>query len=467
MRKILVAAAVLVIVAAGAAFATGTEEVKGAVLALSNVTGGKDDAENKLFEAALEKATGLEITWEKPTTNYDQTLLAKLGAGEPYDLVYMTQVNMYTLAAQGAIQDLSARIGKSKVYKENVDPAELEKIAFNGKYYAGFNKLEVFPLPNVNKAIADKVGVDPAKLATLDDYYQMLKKVKAYMETTGGKKPYYPFFVYMTNAWDLQPWFSSVGLRNGVFIGSDGKKTAPYLDAKAQPVWEWLAKLYKEGLMSPDSFTGKTSDMRNKMWQAQDIVLDSDWAAWTGLYNNNARAAGTYPDKVNVVGLPGVKGASGKYLLEQGQASLWCIPVSSKNPAGGFKIIEYFATKEGGLLLTAGIEGTDYTMTDGKIAYTELGAKHGKDHGAPVPISKNFDLATLGPANPGFLEAVAIGKRADVSVAPMGFANGTLDQRAFFDTMAKWMTACWIEGKDAAACMKSAAEELRAKKIID
>jgi putative aldouronate transport system substrate-binding protein len=467
MRRILAAATVLVIVVAGAAFATGTEEVKGAVLALSNVSGGKDDAENKLFEAAIEKGTGLEITWEKPTTNYDQTLLAKLGAGEPYDLVYMTQVNMYQLAAQGAIQDLTARIAKSKVYKENVDPAELEKIAFNGKYYAGFNKLEVFPLPNVNKAIADKVGVDPAKLATLDDYYQLLKKVKAYMETTGGKKPYYPFFVFMGNIWDLQPWFSSVGLKNGVFIGSDGKKTAPYLDAKAQPVWEWLAKLYKEGLMSPDSFTGKTSDMRNKMWQAQDIVLDSDWAAWTGLYNNNARAAGTYPDKVNCVGLPGVKGPNGKYLLEQGQASLWCIPVSSKNPAGGFKIIEYFATKEGGLLLTAGIAGNDYTMADGKITYTELGAKHGKDHGAPVPISKNFDMATLGPANPGFLESVALGKRADVSVAPMGFANGTLDQRAFFDTIAKWMTACWVEGKDAAACMKSAAEELRAKKVID
>jgi len=218
---------------------------------------------------------------------------------------------------------------------------------------------------------------------------------------------------------------------------------------------------------SLDSFTGKTGDMRNKMWQAQDIVLDSDWAAWTGLYNNNARAAGTYPEKVNVVGLPGVKGPNGKYLLEQGQASLWCIPVSAKNPAGGFKIIEYFATKEGGLLLTAGIEGNDYTMVDGKITYTELGAKHGKDHGAPVPISKSFDLATLGPANPGFLESVAVGRRADVSVAPMGFANGTLDQRAFFDTVAKWMTACWVEGKDAAACMKSAAEELRAKKIID
>jgi len=219
--------------------------------------------------------------------------------------------------------------------------------------------------------------------------------------------------------------------------------------------------------MSPDSFTGKTGDMRNKMWQSQDIVLDSDWAAWTGLYNNNARTAGTYPDKVNVVGLPGTKGPDGTYLIEQGGASLWSIPVSSKNPAGAFKIIEYFATKEGGLLLTAGIEGNDYTMADGKITYTENGAKHGRDHGAPVPISTKFDMAILGPMNPGFLESVAVGKRADVSVSPMGFANGTLDQRAYFDVMSKWMTECILNGKDAAACMKSAADELRAKKIID
>ncbi|WP_293908573.1 extracellular solute-binding protein, partial [Sphaerochaeta sp. UBA5836] len=80
-----------------------------------------------------------------------------------------------------------------------------------------------------------------------------------------------------------------------------------------------------------------------------------DWAAWTGLYNNNARTAGTYPAKVNVVGLPGTKGPSGKYMLEQGGASLWAIPANAKNPDEAFKIIEYMATKEGALLLSAGI----------------------------------------------------------------------------------------------------------------
>ncbi len=449
-----------------AASGNGEGGATGSVRVLSAVSGGKTDEENALFAQVLKKTTGLEVTWEMVRSGYDQVLLQKLGAGEQYDLIYMTQFLMYSLVNQGTLQDLTGKISKSAVYGDNVPQAELEKIAVGGKYYAGFNKQEVFPLPNVNKAITDKAGVDVAKLKTLDDYLQMLRKVKAYMEGA-GRKPYYPYFVYMADIWDMQPWFSSAGVRRGVFVGADGKKTAPFLDAKAKPVWEWFAKLYAEGLMDPASFTGKTGDMRSKMWQSQDIVLDVDWAAWTGLYNNNAKTAGSYPEKVNVVGLPGTVGPNGKYLLEQGGASLWGIPVNAKNPAGAFALIESFATKEGGLLLSAGIEGHDYAMKDGKVQLTEEGTKHARDHGAPFPISKKFDMAILGPMNPGVLESIAIGKRADVSVAPMGYAGGALDARAYYDIMSKWMTECIMGRQTAEAAMKGAGDELRLKKIID
>ena len=472
MRKkmVLVSVMVLALLLAGTTlFAQGQRDTGKAVevRVLAGVTGGKDDAENKLFEEAMEKATGLNITWEKVPSGYDQVLMQKLGAGEVYDLIYLNQFQMYTLAKQGALTDITSRIANSSVYRDNVDKTELEKIQYNGKYYAGFNKLEVFPLVNVNKAITDKVGIDLNKLQTLDDYYNMLKKVKTYMETTEGRKPYYPFFTYMPDIWDLQPWFSSVGLRRGVFVDANGKKYAPYVDPKAQPVWEWLAKLYKEGLMDPASFTGKTGDMRSKMWQSQDIVMDVDWAAWTGLYNNNAKTAGTYPAKVNVVGLPGTKGPNGIYLLEQGGASLWAIPSNAKNPDEAFKLIEYMATQQGGLLLSAGIEGYDYNVVNGKIEYTEIGLRHAKDHGAPFPISTKFDLAQLGTMNPGVLESVSIGRRADVQVAPMGYANGELDTRKYYDIMSKWMTDCVMGNVSAAVAIQGAQNELRANKLID
>jgi len=69
--------------------------------------------------------------------------------------------------------------------------------------------------------------------------------------------------------------------------------------------------------------------------------------------------------------------------------------------------------------------------------------------------------------NPGVLESLSIGKRSDVSVATMGFANGELDARQYYDVMSKWMTECIMGKLDAATAMKGAANELRSRKIID
>jgi putative aldouronate transport system substrate-binding protein len=69
--------------------------------------------------------------------------------------------------------------------------------------------------------------------------------------------------------------------------------------------------------------------------------------------------------------------------------------------------------------------------------------------------------------NPGVRESVAIGKRADVVVAPMGYADGQLDARQYYDIMSKWMSDCIMGKVQAADAIKGAAAELRSKGIID
>jgi hypothetical protein len=96
-------------------------------------------------------------------------------------------------------------------------------------------------------------------------------------------------------------------------------------------------------------------------------------------------------------------------------------------------------------------------VKDGKLEFTETGLAHGKDHGAPFPISTKFDLNTLGTMNPGVRESVAIGKRADVVVAPMGYADGQLDARQYYDIMSKWMSDCIMQGQAADAIKGAAA----------
>ena len=69
----------------------------------------------------------------------------------------------------------------------------------------------------------------------------------------------------------------------------------------------------------------------------------------------------------------------------------FAVPVNATNVEGAVKVLEYFATQEGGLLLTLGVEGNDYTVSDdGAYTLTEIGASHAMDHGAPVPIYKDF-----------------------------------------------------------------------------
>ena len=78
-------------------------------------------------------------------------------------------------------------------------------------------------------------------------------------------------------------------------------------------------------------------------------------------------------------------------MLHKGNASLFAIPINASNVEGAIKVLEYFATQEGGELLSLGIEGHDYTVNeDGNYTLTEIGASHAMDHGAPVPIYKDF-----------------------------------------------------------------------------
>ncbi|MBC2582301.1 ABC transporter substrate-binding protein [Clostridium sp. DJ247] len=383
---------------------TDAAPVKKELKMLTNVTGGKDEQEMKLFNEALNKATGLKITIEKPASDYDNALMQKLQSGEKYDLVYFGQDSLPYLVNQGALTDITDYVKKSKILSDtNIIPqSEWDAIKVNGKLYAGFNKKEVHRVVNVNSVIAQKAGVDVANIdPTLDGYYQAFKKMKDYNDNTAKVKDFYPINISITKMHDMQPWFSSLGLKGGIVLGKDGKKTVPWSTDEAAPVWDWLRKLYAEGLMDKDALTDTTKELRNK-FQTGKTGEVTDWAAYTGLYNKNA--GDQYPNNFKAYPLPGTKGPDGNYMLTKGTASLWGIPANAENIPGAVKVLEYFATQEGGELLSVGIEGSDYNKVDGKYVLTESGKKHAGDHGAPLPINSQFKNP-IG-WNPGFEDAM-------------------------------------------------------------
>lgn len=361
---------------------------------LTAVSGGKDEEDMAAFVKELEKITGLTINIEKPANEYDTVLLQKLSnGGEGLDLIYFNQDKLPALVEQEAILDITEHIKQSDILSDTkVIPQEAwDDISLDGKIYAGFNKKEIHRLVNINQALLQKYNVEEVKEETLEGYYNLLKEMKEKVDVDG----FYPINMALSSLNDVQPWFASLGLKTGIVIDENGKRTVPIVSDEALPVWEWIAKLYQEELLDPASLTDTTKELRSK-FQSGQTGLVVDWAAWTGLYNSNA--GDEYPDNFEAVAFGGTKTPDGEYMLHRGAASLWGIPSTSDNVEGAMKVIEAFATQEGGVLLSLGSEGYDYEVVDGKYELTEQGKLHAMDHGAPFPIAENFEA----PIEKGF-----------------------------------------------------------------
>ena len=88
MRKLLAMLLALVMVL-GLLPMLASAEASGTVRILAAVTGGKDADEMELWAKALSEATGLDVTVEKPASDYGTIMMQKLSAGESYDLIYV------------------------------------------------------------------------------------------------------------------------------------------------------------------------------------------------------------------------------------------------------------------------------------------------------------------------------------------------------------------------------------------
>lgn len=452
-KKLFSLALAAVMLLSVAAFAEAPAGDAGTVKILTNVTGGKDDAEMLLFAEAYGKGIGGTVIMEKPAANYGEVMMNKLNSGEQYDLLYVSLQQLYDMQADEILTDLTDWVKASPILgdPEVVPTAEWEQLTIDGCIWGSFNKTEVHKLPAVNKVVADKAGVDLAKVEpTLDGYHELFKQLQA-----AGGEGFYAFNTHIPGLHDLQPWFAAADLKMGFAKNEDGTLYVPIATEAAIPVWEWFAKLYAEGLMDPDSLINTTGDMRNKMMAGQTGLV-VDWAAWVGLYN--VRSGENYPDVVNVVPLGGVQNSKGDFMLSRGDPSIWVIPVNAANPQGAFKALEYMATQEGGELFSIGIEGNDYDRVDGKVVMTELGVSHGNDHGAPVPTSRKYVSPV--PLNPGFAEAMAFLPYASLDLS-------TDKTGTYKEIVAKYATEIIQGTKTAAEGVAAMQTELKDRGVID
>lgn len=368
---------------------------------LSAVVGGKTPEEDKLFAEEIKRLTNIEVELVHPTADYSQKLLADLAAGVEYDIIYTNQDTVATLVEQEVLTDLTEKIEGSAILSNPtvVPPDEWALVTFDdGKIYSSFQKFEGARMLTIRQDWLDKLGLEAPK--TLDEVYDVMVALRDGDPVGDGSKP---LGLSTAGTYDIQPFMSSEGVLPG-YVDVDGKKTIPYATEAAIPVYEWLAKIYEEGLYDPNFATGSTGDFRN-LFMTDKVSIVTYWDTWVGLFN--AQVQQSAPDSsFEAKGIAATEGPDGKIVLSRGQPSVWTIPVNAPDPDLAFNFIEWWNTFPGITLGSIGIKDHDYTGEDDAIELTNVGMEHAMDHGDPTPYNTNW-VNPVGEL-PGLQDAQAI-----------------------------------------------------------
>lgn len=352
---------------------------------LSGVAGGKDPDEDALWAQEFTRLTGIELELVHPTAEYDQKVQADLAAGVQYDLIYTNKQFMDVMVDQEILTDLTEQVQNSAILSNDtvIPAAEWDQVNYDGKFYSVFNKFEGSRMLTMRGDWLEKLGLEQP--STLDELYDTLVAIRDGDPVGDGSQP---IGFSSTGTYDIQPFMSSAGLRNGYTIADDGARSIDYASDAAIPVYEFLNKLFVEGLYDPNFATQDMAAVRNQ-FMTDKVASLCYWDTWIGLFNAQVTAAN--PDTgFKAIGVPAAADETGTVTITRGQPSVWVIPVNATEPELAFKVLEWWHTIPGITLTSLGIEGHDYTVTDGTYELTEVGTQHAMDHGQPTPYNSNW-----------------------------------------------------------------------------
>ena len=198
-----------------------------------------------------------------------------------------------------------------------------------------------------------------------------------------------PLGLGTAGTYDIQPFMSSEGVLPG-YVDVDGKRTIPYATEAAIPVYEFLAKLYTEGLYDPNFATATTADFRNLFMT--DKIEHGDLLGHLG---RPVQRAGPRREPGHARSRPWAspppKDRMARSSSPAASPSVWTIPVNAPDPDTAFKFIEWWHTIPGdhpGVARHPRQRLHRYAMA--RTTLTELGTEHAMDHGDPTPYNSNW-----------------------------------------------------------------------------
>lgn len=349
------------------------------------------DPSKDAVKQAIEKKLNIKIVPEMvDVQQYKTKLNLKMSSSDIPDVARIDFADDFQkYAQQGAFVDLTDLLNEKdtpNILKE-VPPEVFEQAKVNGRIYgipyqggpgAGYRWNLV-----LRKDYMEQVGASAPK--TLDDYYNLLKKIKQEKPDViplGGYTAQIGQVKYANNSFDNI--FGAFGVTPGFFTEKDGKFSNYDIDPRMRDALLFLQKMYKEGLIDKEFATIKEEQLRAKLYSGKLF----SWMGWWSTANDydtqvetneliksgKLAADGKLPNQAEqpfkyLTLLGSLVGPDGKAVAPMGApfSQMNAISAKTKDPNRVLSIIEDSLSPDNQMLTVWGIEGEDYNLVDGKL----------------------------------------------------------------------------------------------------
>ena len=315
----------------------------------------------------LKNETGFDVEYGYYATN--EALALEVSSGTDYDLLRIRGQMYQTLLSAGALKDISGLLEQYPDIKE--------AIAEQGWTYVAGDNGGIYGIPTVDDAvyvggivyrtdIFDRYGY--SEPATLDDFYRLLKQIKA---DTG--------LIPLTGRTAVEPVIASAfGLSYDFVVDPEKNEIVSWLRLDGMKDYlAWMHNAYTEGLIDIDWPVNSDDNINSKMSSGKAVM--SYAAHWSTLNWVNALRENGSPDAYFKTIVP-LEDADGRrhIAVANGVSEVTGIPVtaSDEDALYALSLVSARLKPETYWAFNAGYEGIHYTKDE---------------NGIPTPILPKFN----------------------------------------------------------------------------
>ena len=326
---------------------------------------GENENNNRIINH-IKELTGYDVEWViGPREKTREAMNLIMASGDPPDMIYSGDKATFSdYTAQQLLNPVDAYIDSAQNIKTLVPESGWVAVEYNGEHFA-------VPVPQNQFASSGVIirkdwyeTLGSPSLATIDDYVAVLRQVKE--KKLGGDNT-----IAYTARFAADDVFAYAYGLNVLYKPVDGALIATDIQPYAKQYLEFMAKLYKDGLLDSEYAVNTAQTMEEKMVNGTAFMETNGWTAVQGL-ERAAKEKNPAPAYAVIQPPKGIDGQPTYFNLNPPVRVYFMFPAESDKTKEAVAFLDRCTMDDIRVVISYGWEGEHYTKDDqGMIKQTE------------------------------------------------------------------------------------------------